>query len=134
MPLPTGIHNVLRVTGGSVQSLLLTPGADGMTWEINDPAPIEFCVLTDNPLVERYLTRHVSQVGTERRRICWITPVINLDWQPASPQLAGQNLKMSYRAGMSARSPQLSDAWSKATKSCVDADPRDGLFSSHPSL
>lgn len=61
MPLPAGIHNVLRVTGGNVQSLLLTPGADGMTWEIPEPSPIEFCVLTDNPLVERYVSRHLSQ-------------------------------------------------------------------------
>ncbi|MCC6511145.1 MAG: hypothetical protein IT423_18735 [Pirellulaceae bacterium] len=65
MPLPTGIHNVLRITGGSVQSLLLTPGDNGMTWEIKDPSAVEFCVLTDNPLVERYVSRHLSQTGTE---------------------------------------------------------------------
>ncbi len=65
MPLPTGIKNVLRVTGGNVQSLLLTPGTEGMTWEIPEPGPIEICVLTDNPLVERYVSRQLAQTGTE---------------------------------------------------------------------
>lgn len=60
MPLPSGIHNVLRVTNGNVQSLLLTPGAEGLSWEIRDPGPVEFCILTDNPLVERYVTRQTS--------------------------------------------------------------------------
>lgn len=65
MPLPTGIHNVWRITGGAVQSLPLRPSAEGMSWEIPAPDPIEFCVLTDNPVVERYVSRTVNQSGTE---------------------------------------------------------------------
>lgn len=65
MPLPAGIHNVLRVTNGNVQSLLLTPSAEGMSWEIREPGPIEFCVLTDNPQVERYVSRHTAASATE---------------------------------------------------------------------
>ncbi len=65
MPLPVGIRAALRVTNGTVQSLLLTPGPEGMTWEIPNPGPIEWCVLTDNPLVERYVSRQLSQSAAE---------------------------------------------------------------------
>ena len=65
MPLPAGIHNVWRITGGTVQSLPLRPSAEGMSWEIQEPDPIEICVLTDNPVVERYVSRTVNQSGTE---------------------------------------------------------------------
>ncbi len=36
-----------------------------MSWEIPQPDPIEICVLTDNPIVERYVSRTVNQSGTE---------------------------------------------------------------------
>lgn len=65
MPLPAGIHHVMRITGGTAQSLLLTPGPDGMSWEIRDPGPIEFCVLTDNPLVQRYVSQHIANTATD---------------------------------------------------------------------
>lgn len=65
MPLPTGIHNVWRITGGTVQSLPLRPSSEGMSWEIQEPDPVEICVLTDNPVVERYVSRTVNQSGTE---------------------------------------------------------------------
>jgi hypothetical protein len=65
MPLPSGIHHVLRITNGNVQSLLLKPTAEGMSWEIREPGPIEFCVLTDNPLVERYVARQASSSAIE---------------------------------------------------------------------
>ncbi len=65
MPLPAGIHNVWRLSGGTVQSLPLRPSAEGMSWEIQEPNPIEFCVLTDNPIVERYVSNLINQSGTE---------------------------------------------------------------------
>ena len=66
MPLPAGIHNVWRITGGTVQSLPLRPSSEGMSWEIDQPDPIEICVLTDNPVVERYVrARTDNQSGIE---------------------------------------------------------------------
>lgn len=65
MPLPAGVNHVMRITGGAAQSLLLTPSPEGMTWEIPEPGPIEFCVLTDNPLVQRYVLQHLNETAVE---------------------------------------------------------------------
>lgn len=106
MPLPSGIHKVLRVTGGSVETLLLTPSAEGMTWEIKEPAPIEFCVLTDNPVVERYVSRQLSQTAVESAE----------DWL----DIAGHQLQVASRI-TAARWPEPQDALSKTYYSTITA-------------
>lgn len=94
MPLPTGIHNVLRISGGTVQSLPLRPSSEGMSWEISDPDPIEICVLTDNPVVERYVSRIVGESSA--------------DFVPDMLDIASNQLMLASRV-TAARWPQAND-------------------------
>ncbi len=127
MPLPAGVHNVWRITGGSVQSLPLRPSAEGMSWEIPEPDAVEFCVLTDNPVVERYVSRTVNenQYSTEAaedmldiasHQLLLASRVTAARWPQATEELprryystiaAAQSLVEQGYARLRARRPRL---------------------------
>ncbi|MFO1065929.1 MAG: hypothetical protein U0892_18865 [Pirellulales bacterium] len=110
MPLPTGIHDVIRLTSGRMERMRLTPSVEGMTWTIEQPQPVEICVLTDNPLVLRHLDRTASQqiameaaedhLDVAAHQLGLATRVIAARWPDAVDPLARQNLATADAAQM----------------------------------
>lgn len=65
LPIPFGTLQAIRLTGGTMERLPLVPTAEGLKWSVERPAGIEMFVITDNPLVSRFVTRELVKSAME---------------------------------------------------------------------